>query len=453
MIRILLTQLIISIRCAISAAHWPGDMAKSLFEIVKEKENYMEIAREAVCEDPESHGAVTLIKLFTPEEYHPALRKNIETETDPDTGIETTTTTFEPIQGSSVPDDTDYETDNGRVGSALLFLILHDLYESDTQVRELYQNLQNTETVSILGFLHYYPCPPSPENARYTCPENREPTAEDELLKKYDQHFGLKGLAALHERNIQWARSLDKGATFGLGHTEKMAPEVCDILTPKITLVLDPDSINENGGKSTIKATLNRPSSEETTIDVSAMEGDPPVPADSIIPNKYTLTIPPNETESTETVTTTGVNNDVSRVNRSVTMSATVTNSQGVITPLDVMLEIIDSYVAPPPPPPPPPSLEDNEMPENIEETETDPQSSADDEESLKETETSPQSSADDEESLKIPTSGSGCTIASSEDKKASTIRDIVFNFSLTVAVLLLVLIPTASISPMRNRG
>ena len=101
----------------------------------------------------------------------------------------------------------------------------------------------------------------------------------------------------------------------------------------------------------------------------------------------------------------------------------------------------------------PPPSLEDNEMPENIEETETDPQSSADDEESLKETETSPQSSADDEESLKIPTSGSGCTIASSEDKKASTIRDIVFNFSLTVAVLLLVLIPTASISPMRNRG
>ena len=91
-----------------------------LFEIVKGKENYMEIAREAVCEDPESHGTATLITLFTPEEYHPALRKNIEIETDPDTGIETTTTTFEPIQGSSVPDDTDYETDNGSVGSALI---------------------------------------------------------------------------------------------------------------------------------------------------------------------------------------------------------------------------------------------------------------------------------------------------------------------------------------------
>ena len=438
-----------------------------------------------------------------------------------------------------------------------LFLILHDLYESDTQVKELYQNLQNTETTSIPGFLHYYPCPPQPDNARYTCPEGRDPTAEDELLKKYDQHFGLKGLAALHARNIQWARSLDKSGVFGLSHTERMAPKVCNILTPKITLVLDPASIDENGGESTLKAmlsrqvneetvvtisavavhpavagdftlsgttltipanmtestetititatdndahtanksvtvsaatvtstqspegppdvtleivddetppmvtlvldpasidenggestmkaTLNRPSSEETAIVVLAMEGNPPVPADSIIPNEYTLTIPPNKTESTETVTITGVNDDASRVNRVVTMSATATNSQGVITPLvDVMLEIIDSYVVPPPPPPlppppPPPSPEDNEMPENIEETEA-----------------SPQSSADNKGSLKTPTSSGGCTIASSEDKDESTIREIVFNFSLTVAGLLLVLIPTASISPMRNRG
>ena len=44
---------------------------------------------------------------------------------------------------------------------------------------------------------------------------------------------------------------------------------------PTVTLNLDPASIDENGGKSTVTATLDRPSSEETTVTVSAGAGGP----------------------------------------------------------------------------------------------------------------------------------------------------------------------------------
>ena len=50
--------------------------------------------------------------------------------------------------------------------------------------------------------------------------------------------------------------------------------------TPKVTLVLTPASIGENGGVSTVTARLNHASSEDTTVTVSALAVSPALAED-----------------------------------------------------------------------------------------------------------------------------------------------------------------------------
>ena len=116
--------------------------------------------------------------------------------------------------------------------------------------------------------------------------------------------------------------------------------------TPTVTLVLTPDSISENGGVSTVTATLDRPSSETTTVTVSAAPVAPAVAGDFSVTANKVLTIAAGETTSTGTVTITAVDNNVSDGNRSVTVSATAANGQGATAPANKVLTITDDEVA-----------------------------------------------------------------------------------------------------------
>ena len=115
-----------------------------------------------------------------------------------------------------------------------------------------------------------------------------------------------------------------------------------DDAMPKVTLVLTPASITEAGGTSTVTATLNHPSSEATTVTVSASPVSPAVAGDYTLSGSQ-LTIAAGATTSTGEVTITGVDNDVAAADKEVTVSATATNSQGVTAPDDVPLAITDN--------------------------------------------------------------------------------------------------------------
>ena len=105
--------------------------------------------------------------------------------------------------------------------------------------------------------------------------------------------------------------------------------------TPTVTLVLTPPSITENGGLSEIKATLARPSSEDTSIDISAAAVSPAVAGDFELTPTRRLSIPVGKTESVIAghVTLEALNNAVYSGNKSVTISGTATNDLGIVQP------------------------------------------------------------------------------------------------------------------------
>ena len=110
---------------------------------------------------------------------------------------------------------------------------------------------------------------------------------------------------------------------------------------PTVTLVLTPDTMTENNGESTVTATLDHPSSEDTTVTVTATPEPPAVSGDYTLSGSQ-LTIAAGETTSTGEVTITAVNNDVDAADKEVTVSATATNTQGITNPGSVTLSITD---------------------------------------------------------------------------------------------------------------
>ena len=101
---------------------------------------------------------------------------------------------------------------------------------------------------------------------------------------------------------------------------------------PSVTLVLSPSTINESGASnaSTVTATLNHPSSQATTITVSATQVPPAVAGDFSLSSSTTLTIAASATTSTGLVTITAVDNATDAPNKTVTVWATAANSQGI---------------------------------------------------------------------------------------------------------------------------
>ena len=116
--------------------------------------------------------------------------------------------------------------------------------------------------------------------------------------------------------------------------------------TPTVTLHLSAGSISEAGGVSTVTASLNHPSGEDTTVAVSAAPVSPAVAGDYTLSGSG-LTIAAGSTTSTGTVTVTAVNNAVDAPDKEVTVSATATNSHGITAPQDVTLTIDDDDAAP----------------------------------------------------------------------------------------------------------
>ena len=116
---------------------------------------------------------------------------------------------------------------------------------------------------------------------------------------------------------------------------------------PTATLILTPDSIGENGGSSTVTATLSHASDETITITLSAEEVAPAVAADFVLSADTTLTIAAGATTSTGTVTIDAIDNTSDDPNKQVTVSASVASTQGVNAPADLTLTIVDDEGAP----------------------------------------------------------------------------------------------------------
>ena len=116
---------------------------------------------------------------------------------------------------------------------------------------------------------------------------------------------------------------------------------------PTVTLVLNPASIGENGGVSTVTATLDHGSSESVEVTVSAAAESPAVSGDFELSANEALTIAAGETTSTGTVTIRAVNNDVDAPDKEVTVSATVSGGRGVSAPSSATLTIEDDEDAP----------------------------------------------------------------------------------------------------------
>ena len=116
-----------------------------------------------------------------------------------------------------------------------------------------------------------------------------------------------------------------------------------DEAAPGVTLAVADSSIAENGGSTTVTATLSHPSSAATTITVQPVSGAYTVGSDA------TITIPAGATaKASDTATITAVNDAIDNVgNRTVTVSGTAQNSQGVGTVTGASLTLTDDEGTP----------------------------------------------------------------------------------------------------------
>ena len=114
--------------------------------------------------------------------------------------------------------------------------------------------------------------------------------------------------------------------------------------TPRAHLTLSPYWLSENGGMSTVTATLHKLSSSDTTVTVTASPSD----AVTLSANRV-LTIPAGQTVSRGAVTITGVDNGVQTGDVTVMVSAMAENpsSMGVVEPEPVALAVADDETTP----------------------------------------------------------------------------------------------------------
>ena len=134
---------------------------------------------------------------------------------------------------------------------------------------------------------------------------------------------------------------------------------------PRITLVLDPASINENGGMGTVTATIPSPITEEVTLTLTPESVAPAVDADFTL-SGTTLTIAQGATTSTDALTITAVDNEVKEGHKTVMLRVLREDypiNEVAAKPFTVDLMIIDDesprplsipFISPSEPSPPP---------------------------------------------------------------------------------------------------
>ena len=113
---------------------------------------------------------------------------------------------------------------------------------------------------------------------------------------------------------------------------------------PRITLVLDPASINEDGGTATLKATIPSSVTQEISLTITPEPVAPAVDADFTL-SGTTLTITQGATTSTETLTITAVGNEDKDGHKTVRLRVLRDNypiNEIAAKPFTVALMIID---------------------------------------------------------------------------------------------------------------
>ena len=106
-----------------------------------------------------------------------------------------------------------------------------------------------------------------------------------------------------------------------------------------VTLLLSDDSIGEDGGVSTVTATVSPAWATAFTMTVAAAAVSPAVATDFSLSTIKTLSFAAAATTSTGSVTITGVDNDVDAADKTVTVSGAV-SATGVTAPADVTLTL-----------------------------------------------------------------------------------------------------------------
>ena len=118
--------------------------------------------------------------------------------------------------------------------------------------------------------------------------------------------------------------------------------EITDDESAQVTLALSSTSILENGGVATVTATLSSAENEATTITVSATPVDPAVTTDFSVSTTKTLTIVADSLTSTGLVTITAQDDTLDGLDKTVTVSGTVTGGNNATAPRAVTLTITD---------------------------------------------------------------------------------------------------------------
>ena len=123
--------------------------------------------------------------------------------------------------------------------------------------------------------------------------------------------------------NVRLAPSSGDANYNGLSNVDVLVTTTDDDDAPGVTLVLSPSSIAENGGGSTVTATLSRASSAATTVTVTPVSGFYTVGSDAEI------VIAAGETaNATDTATVAAVDNATDAPDRAGTVTVTVSNDR-----------------------------------------------------------------------------------------------------------------------------
>ena len=130
----------------------------------------------------------------------------------------------------------------------------------------------------------------------------------------------------LHDGNVTWQVRLTPSS--GDGNYDALGPVDMDVTTtdaapPEVTLMLEPSSISESGGVSTVTARLSHRSVADTTVTVMAEPVAPATAGDyTLSPSASTLIIAAGSISSTGVVTITSARHDpVDTPNKAVTVS------------------------------------------------------------------------------------------------------------------------------------
>ena len=190
---------------AISLRH-----AEVLFSRLRERDDYEEFAEQTLCSEIRNFDAI-----------------------DPFTGTSSQNLMILARTGEAMghPNDAasfapDYEHRFGTIGAAVVFLMLHELWQSDARVRQLYRDTPNGDVPQPGGHS-------SARTEHYLLYRDGEVSAFDEMIQLYRLLFGHGNRRSLDALNVENTGMYNVGiftADLGYAHTHTMGPKVCRVL-------------------------------------------------------------------------------------------------------------------------------------------------------------------------------------------------------------------------------